>query len=324
MMATNRVVAYGRRLFPRVLDELAKKDLNRVYAAAPKTSDVKDGYYDILVANLPRYVDFMANWLEDKFGRNDSFETITYIGASDLQNMSGIHLGTLYEAAEKFGFLTQILAVSFIPAATIKENEDFFAYGLNSVQTLGITANLKRNLKGQTPNSVAWISHRTIFRNLTLADLSKLLAAFINENIIPEDSEIDRSSDMDEAVARHVRDLPGKPLSRVEVPPAQILTVALIGSTSYLGSHLVVTLSRNPQILRIYSLNRSSNAQEKQIKSFDVLDKGLHTSLHKLTYIKVEIGKPLLGLSQDNYNLIASEVEVIVYNVWRLDFGLAI
>ncbi|KAI1098769.1 male sterility protein-domain-containing protein [Jackrogersella minutella] len=43
-----------------------------------------------------------------------------------------------------------------------------------------------------------------------------------------------------------------------------------------------------------------------------------------MTYLKVEIGQPLLGLSRDKYNLLANEVDVVVYNSWRLDFGLAI
>lgn len=79
--------AYGRRLVPRVLDELATTDPQRVYAAIPKTADVKDGYRDITVADLARCVNFMANWIETKFGRSDFFETITYIGLSDLKGI---------------------------------------------------------------------------------------------------------------------------------------------------------------------------------------------------------------------------------------------
>lgn len=79
--------AYGRRLVPQVLDELATTDPQRVYAAIPKTSDVKDGYRDITVADLARCVNFMAKWIENKFGRSDSFETITYVGLSDLKGI---------------------------------------------------------------------------------------------------------------------------------------------------------------------------------------------------------------------------------------------
>ena len=80
-----KATTYGRRLVPRVLDELAETDSNRVYAAVPKSADVKDGFHDVTVADLSRCVDFMASWLHEKFGRSENFETITYIGLSDLR-----------------------------------------------------------------------------------------------------------------------------------------------------------------------------------------------------------------------------------------------
>jgi len=81
-----------------VLDQLADTNPSRIYAAIPKTSDVKDGYRDISVADLARCVDFMAWWIEDKFGRSESFETITFIGLSDLRGPA------LLMAAVKTGY----------------------------------------------------------------------------------------------------------------------------------------------------------------------------------------------------------------------------
>lgn len=52
--------AYGRRLVPKVLNELGGKDPHRVYAAILKTLNVKDGYRDISVVDLIRYIDFIA------------------------------------------------------------------------------------------------------------------------------------------------------------------------------------------------------------------------------------------------------------------------
>ena len=112
-MATNGSTrpAYGRRLVPQVLDELAVTDPKRVYAAIPKTADVKDGYQDITVADLARCVNFTAKWIEDKFGRSDVFETITYVGLSDLRGIV-----TLL-AAIKTGYKVRepSIATAFIP-----------------------------------------------------------------------------------------------------------------------------------------------------------------------------------------------------------------
>ncbi|KAI1873834.1 uncharacterized protein JN550_003103 [Neoarthrinium moseri] len=84
-MAVNGTAPYGRRLLPNVLDELRDLNPGRVYAAIPTTSDVKDGFLDVTVADLARCVDFMAKWIEDTFGKSDGFETLTYIGLSELR-----------------------------------------------------------------------------------------------------------------------------------------------------------------------------------------------------------------------------------------------
>lgn len=87
-MTTQELPPYGRRLVPQVLDELAKIDPHRVYAAIPKTAEVKDGYQDVTVADLARAVNFMARWIEDKFGKSTNFETIRFIGLSDLKGVA--------------------------------------------------------------------------------------------------------------------------------------------------------------------------------------------------------------------------------------------
>ena len=79
---------------------------------------------------------------------------------------------------------------------------------------------------------------------------------------------------------------------------------------------------KNPGVSKIYCLDRSSDASARLQASLAKIDESLDTS--KLVFFKVEFGAPHLGLGQDEYQRIADEVGVIVYNAWRLDFGLAI
>lgn len=233
---------------------------------------------------------------------------------------------TVYEPARVTSFLRQVLSTSFAPAKSIGEDEDFFAYGLDSVQTLEIVANLRRNLQGKASKPTTWISPRTIFYNSTLAELSGVLTAFLNDEILPEANyQRDGIRPMDDAVARYVEGLPDEPASR---PAASTKTsaVAIIGSTGYLGTYVVAELLRNPDITRIYCLNRSANAQERQEAALGRLDSEgvLSPLLAKLVYLPVELGRPRLGLGPEEYDLLTHEVDVIVYNAWRLDFGLAL
>lgn len=86
-MTVSSATTTGGRLNPQVLDELAATDPQRVYAAIPKTANVEEGYTDLTMADLARCVDFAAGWLASKFGKSDNFETITYIGLSDVRGI---------------------------------------------------------------------------------------------------------------------------------------------------------------------------------------------------------------------------------------------
>lgn len=76
------------------VDELAKNAPQTVYGSIPRTADVKDGFLDVSMADMARCVNFMARWIEDKFGRSDSFETLTYIGLSDLRGPATLYAST--------------------------------------------------------------------------------------------------------------------------------------------------------------------------------------------------------------------------------------
>lgn len=87
MTAPKHEPRYGRRLLPLVLRELAETNPDRLYAVIPKTSSVEDGFIDITVGDLSRCVDFMAHWMSDHLGLSGRFETLCYIGISDLRGV---------------------------------------------------------------------------------------------------------------------------------------------------------------------------------------------------------------------------------------------
>lgn len=251
-----------------------------------------------------------------------------YSSSSQVDRLVTVNLKsstkTVYELAAVTKFLRQIIGASFSQASTVGDSEDFFAHGLDSIQTLEITANLKRNLKGLTPNSLAWISPRVIYRYSTLTHLSEILATFLNDGMVPsEDSQAARASAIEDAVAQYTKDLPkATPHVATEPAVASNITVAVIGSTGYIGSHLVATLLKKPLVSHIYCLDRGSDASARLKTSLEKIDKDLNTS--KLIFSKIEIGAPRLGLGQAEYHQIVKEVDAVVYNSWRLDFGLAL
>ncbi|KAI0169854.1 acetyl-CoA synthetase-like protein [Hypoxylon sp. FL1284] len=235
-------------------------------------------------------------------------------------------LKQVYERSAVVEFLRGVLARSFPHAANIGEDEDLYAHGLDSVQVLEITSNLKRNLQAeaQASKSVSWISARTIYRNPTLAELSRLLVGFLNQGIIPEeDHEIVAAQLLDDTVALYAEGLPTRSAPPITAP-AETSKVALIGTTGYLGPYVVTQLLKNPGISHVYCLNRRAGVQQAQRASLLAVDASIEPLLHKLAYMVVKLGEPRLGLVKGDYDLLAREVDVIVYNSWKLDFGISI
>ncbi|KAI0445857.1 acetyl-CoA synthetase-like protein [Xylaria telfairii] len=225
-------------------------------------------------------------------------------------------------------YIREILALTFPQGSDIDPHEDFYAYGLDSVQTIEIIGHLRRSLEGQTSGSLAWITPHVIYRNPTIADLSLLLLSFLNDGIVPQhDRQIETARLINETVTHYVEGLPSEPASSAPVPSmVSTSVVAIIGSTGYLGTHTLIQLLRRPDITHVYCLNRNSDAQIRQSAALASTDvDGLASSMaFKLVYMKIELGKPHLGLEEEQYEQLVREVDVIVFNSWRLDFGLSI
>ncbi len=75
---------YGRRLFPVLIDEIARDSPTRPFVAIPKSSNPKDGFVDINYHVFAGAINKCAWWIEKKLDRGQSFETVAYIGPLDL------------------------------------------------------------------------------------------------------------------------------------------------------------------------------------------------------------------------------------------------
>ncbi|KAI1264941.1 hypothetical protein F5Y18DRAFT_71444 [Xylariaceae sp. FL1019] len=221
-------------------------------------------------------------------------------------------------------FCRGIISSAFPIGSKVDSDEDLVAHGLDSEQTVEIVSDLKQRLRTQTEKSVDWIAPRTLFRHSTINSLSRVLRDFLNNGSIPdEDLKLENSRLVEEAVAEYTEGL-----DDVRTPVVHhrgndrvgsSTTVAIIGSTGYLGSHLVAAYIKDPKISRILCLNRSTEARAKQ----EVLSSELGiANLEKLVFLTVDLEQESLGLSDEDKQIILNEVDVMVYNAWRSNFVL--
>lgn len=249
-----------------------------------------------------------------------------YSNAAAQERLVNLRLVKPIDEKTAADYIREILALTFPQGSDIGPHEDFYAYGLDSVQTIEIIGHLRRSLEGQISDSLAWITPHVIYQNPTIADLSLLLVAFLNDGVLPQhDRQIETARLINETVAHYVEGLPNEPVSPTPIASTvSTSSVAIIGSTGYLGTHTLIQLLRRPDISRIYCLNRNSDAQTRQSAALASIDSSAESLAFKLVYMKVELGKPHLGLDREQYDQLVREVDVIVFNSWRLDFGLSI
>lgn len=76
----------GKRLLPAIIDQLAHENPDRSWGSIPRNDyDLSQGYADISYAAFANAINKLA-WMVEKYvGRSDHFETIAYLGASDVR-----------------------------------------------------------------------------------------------------------------------------------------------------------------------------------------------------------------------------------------------
>ncbi|KAH8170491.1 male sterility protein [Sarocladium implicatum] len=75
----------GQRLLPKLIDERAERDPDRVFAAIPKSKNPSDGYHDVSYSTLAKAVDRAAWWLYDVTGKAAKGYKFAWLGPTDLR-----------------------------------------------------------------------------------------------------------------------------------------------------------------------------------------------------------------------------------------------
>ena len=75
--------AYGHRLVPSLIDDIARTSPERVYASVPRSRNFADGYRDVRYQQLAVMIDRVAYWLEEVL--DGKKENVAYLGPNDLR-----------------------------------------------------------------------------------------------------------------------------------------------------------------------------------------------------------------------------------------------
>ncbi|KAI9660744.1 MAG: putative NRPS-like protein biosynthetic cluster [Alyxoria varia] len=193
---------------------------------------------------------------------------------------------------------------------SVGDADNLLSYGVDSLQIANITRRINKTL-GES------LEVRDIYEHQTIPEISDLIAKDGSSAEEVEDDSLNRMKTL-------VNDLRSGIV--VNARPAEALpekaTVILTGSTGSLGTYILDSLLRSPHVDKIYCLNRSQNAQQRQLAKLRHC--GLTTAIAstKCTWLKCDLSSPGLGILKRHYRELLDTATTVVHNAWDVNFNL--
>ncbi|KAJ5992188.1 NRPS-like enzyme [Penicillium sp. IBT 35674x] len=192
------------------------------------------------------------------------------------------------------------LIMDLLSRSDIKDEEDLYEAGLDSLQTIQLAQTLHTAVAARMQNESTFaINQQHIYAHSTTAQLAQYLVDVVHV-YFPTPPRLALSTDQ-----------PGQS------------TVILTGSTGSLGGYLLHQFLKDPKVGKVYCFNRSGNAQSRQRASF--ISKGLDPSLlddpARVEFLTVSFGEAQFGLPDANYNELLGSVNLVVHNAWKVNFN---
>lgn len=108
--------------------------------------------------------------------------------------------------------------------------------------------------------------------------------------------------------------------SRCYMPDPGPKAVAVIGTTGFLGPHIVASLLRTHTGSKIFCINRSLDGEQRTMLALENISEDYGSSLSRLHFIVTDVTEPNMGLEQGG--LLTSEIDEVIFNAWNPNWSL--
>lgn len=207
----------------------------------------------------------------------------------------------------------------------LKDEDDFFALGMDSLQVLNLVRQINSLVIDTDGGSaIAHVTAKVIYSNPTIKKLAIAIqrSSQLQKEPHSDQSPHDKFVEMQALLSEYSRDLPKLGVPTAMQQSDQRICVLITGSTGSIGSYVLDHLLRSPKVYRIYCLNRSIEAEMRQLDLHSA--KGLYTAWNsdRVTFFQSRVSEPNLGLKPQAYEDILANVTHILHNAWPVDFNL--
>lgn len=202
--------------------------------------------------------------------------------------------------------------------SSLNDAESLFDHGMDSLQGIQLARALRRSFR--RPD----LALSTIYNNPTV---SQLAAAIFSRS---SDGVDDRK--VMETLLSTYRGLVGsmttsKSSEKQPRNESQPINVLLTGSTGTVGTYLLRALLDRDGIGHVFCLSRHGDggraAQHKSLTAAGLSTTELDSG-NRVTSIKADFQQPLLGLEGPTYELLRSQVGLVIHAAWPVNFNMAL
>ncbi|KAH6622020.1 hypothetical protein C7974DRAFT_473418 [Boeremia exigua] len=199
----------------------------------------------------------------------------------------------------------------------VPDDVDIFSLGVDSLDVLALTNALNKAIRG------ANVTASTVYNNPSVEQLAGTISSNMSKSSGQPVVLLTREEKMANMVKKYTQNMVRQKGLEARLKCAARHTVVLTGSTGSLGSHILEQLLKNPDIEKVYCMNRSDNAESRQQDSFN---RHHHdsTNFGKAEFLKADFGTDQFGLSDEMYTRLLATVTMFIHSAWSVDFNLSL
>jgi thioester reductase-like protein len=209
----------------------------------------------------------------------------------------------------------------FIPNGPLKDTDNIFLRGLDSLGAAGLSRKLRIGLMNQaiSINSTA-VPLNMLYQNPTIEKLAPIIIDIIFGRYTSETTN--DALNMELTLQEFTKCLPTKSAQQDQLYTSERLNVVLIGPRGSLGPHIVKSLLLNPLVESVICLNRGEDGRERFHQALKTQGLSLPQGADdRISFISVALGEPNFGLTSNEYAELSKKAHIIMHNAWKVGFS---
>lgn len=194
------------------------------------------------------------------------------------------------------------VVTSVMRAPTLADDDDLFQQGCDSLQATYIRNALMHALRSTTKVSVHAIPTNVVYNHPSINAMTEFFLRLLAGDTLDADTEHKKRLErMQKMLEKYSIDFAKPRWASENVNQGE--TVLITGSTGRLGSHLLSQMLQQPDVRRIYALNRGTSGHDRQLQAFVTwgLDPALLEGGDKVVFCAADLAEKDLGLGNSLY-----------------------